>query len=75
MSKKVKEMNRVSLIFVAIYIIRYRFNLIERLIYLSAGSLVIYLIWSIFLNRKFEYSYVLPSMMFYIAIDQIFYYI
>jgi len=75
MSKNVKEMNIVSLIFVAIYIMRYRFNLIERLMYLCAGALVIYLIWSIFFNKKFEYSHILPSMMFYIAIDQIIYYI
>lgn len=68
-------MNIVSLIFVAIYIIRYRFNLIERLMYLCVGSLVIYLIWSIFLNKKFEYSHILPSIMFYIVIDQIIYYI
>lgn len=75
MSKTIKEMNIISLIFIAIYILRYRGNLIGKLMYLGVGSLSIYFLWSIIFNKKFEKIHILPSMMFYIAIDQIIYYI
>lgn len=71
MIKKNKEINIISLVYIVIYIIRYRDNLTEKLIYLGVGSLVIYFIWSMIINKKFDYMYILPSMMIYVVIDQI----
>lgn len=74
MAKKNKEMNIVSLIFVITYIIRYRDNLIEKLIYLGIGSIVIYFILFRYISKKSDLINILPSMMLYVAIDQIIYY-
>ena len=72
--KKNKEMNIVSLIFVITYIIRHRDNLIEKLIYLGIGSIVIYFILFRYISKKSDLINILPSMMLYVAIDQIIYY-
>lgn len=74
MAKKNKEINIVSLIFVITYIIRYQDNLIEKLIYLGIGSIAIYFILFRYICKKSDLINILPSMMLYIAINQIIYY-
>ncbi len=64
----------LTIIFTAIYVLRYQNNLRKRLALLAIGSFVIYLILTILLPVKFSLIYVFKSMLLYVLIDQILFY-
>ncbi len=65
----------LNFIFIVVYILRYRNNLSKKLGLLTIGSFVLYIILSKFLNIKFNLIYISKSILLYILIDQIIFYI